>query len=131
MANARIDFKNGSIANLTASRISQKKLRKFRIFENQSYTTIDFLNPSVEKYIVSNNKPKNELSYVLINENKEKYILYDKPKINSYNALKRELSDFLYSIRTSTVPTVDAHCGLNALDVALQITNQINNQNNL
>ena len=131
MANTRIDFANGCIANLTASRISQKKLRKFRIFEHQAYTTIDFLNPSVEKYVVSNNKPTNELSYVLLNENKEKYILYDKPKINLYNALKKELTDFINSIIVSTAPIVDATCGLNALSVARQITDQINYKNNL
>ena len=87
MANARIDFENSCIANLTASRISQKKLRKFRIFEHQSYTTIDFLNPSIEKYMVTNNKPANELSYVLVNKNKETIAF---AKTNTQDDIKNE-----------------------------------------
>ena len=128
MANTRITFDNGCIANLTASRISQKKLRKFRVFENKSYTTIDFLNPSVEKYIVTNDKPDKSLSYVIMNEGEKKYILYDKPKIYLYNALKRELEDFIKSISTATKPMVDGDAGLKALEVATQIRQQINSK---
>ena len=128
MANTRIDFDNGCIANLTASRISQKKLRKFRVFENKSYTTIDFLNPGVEKYVVTNNKPNGNLSYLIMNESEEKYILYDKPKIYLYNALKRELSDFIKAITNTTTPVVDGDAGLKALEVATQIRQQINNK---
>ena len=55
--NARIEFINGCVANLTASRIANKKIRKFRFFENNAYTTIDFLNPSVERYSLYEKKP--------------------------------------------------------------------------
>ena len=98
------------------------------MFENKSYTTIDFLNPSVEKYIVTNDKPDKSLSYVIMNESEEKYILYDKPKIYLYNALKRELEDFIKSISTATRPMVDGDAGLKALEVAIQIRQQINSK---
>ena len=126
MANTRIEFDNGCVANMTASRISQKKLRKFRIFEEKSYTNIDFLNPCVEKYILSNNRPKNDFSYIVINENEEKYILYDKPKINLHNALKVELQCFAESIQMSKEPIVGGNDGLRTLEIAMQIRDQIN-----
>ena len=126
MANTRIEFDDGCVANITASRISQKKLRKFRIFEEKSYTNIDFLNPCIEKYILSNNRPKNNFSCVVINENEEKYILYEKPKINLHNALKVELQYFAESIRKSQKPVVDGNDGLRALEIAMQIRDQIN-----
>ena len=126
MANTRIEFDNGCVANMTASRISQKKLRKFRIFEEKSYTNIDFLNPCVEKYILSNNRPKNDFSYIVINENEEKYILYDKPKIDLHNDLKVELQCFAESIQMSKEPVVCGNDGLRALEIAIQIRNQIN-----
>jgi len=129
VANTRIEFDNGCVANMTASRISQKKLRKFRIFELHSYTNIDFLNPCVETYVLSNNKPKNDLSYIVVNENKEKYILYDKPTINSHNALRVELIGFIKSIQEKKDPVVSGEDGMRALDIAIQIRNQIKNKN--
>ena len=126
MANTRIEFESGCVANMTVSRISQKTLRKFRIFEKNSYTNIDFLNPCVEKYILSNERPKNDFSYVVINENKEKYILYDKPKINLHNALKVELQCFAESIQVSEEPVVSGNDGLRALEIAMQIRDKIN-----
>ncbi len=128
MANTRIEFENGCVANMTASRISQKKLRKFRIFESHSYTNIDFLDPCVETYVLSKNKPKNDRSYIVVNENKEKYILYDKPIIHSHNALRVELIDFIQSIQKAKEPVVSGSDGMKALDIAIQICNQIKNQ---
>ena len=129
MANTRIEFDDGCVANLTVSRISQKKLRKFRIFEEKSYTNIDFLNPCVEKYVLSNHRPKKDFSYIVINENEEKYILYDRPKINLHNALKVELQCFSESIQKSQKPVVDGNDGLRALEIAMQIRDQINTKN--
>jgi predicted dehydrogenase len=129
MANTRIEFENGCVANMTASRISQKKLRKFRVFEPKSYTNIDFLNPCVETYVLSKDQPKNDCSYLVINENEEKYILYDKPKIDLHNALRVELMDFVKSIKLQQKPTVDGSDGLRALEIAIKIRNQIKNKN--
>ena len=130
MANTRIEFNSGCVANLTASRISQKQLRKFRIFEKKKYTNIDFLNPCVETYVLSNQKPKKDCSYLVVNENSEKFILYDKPNILQHNALKLELENFIKSIEKTKDPIVTAEDGLAALDVAMQIREQINFQNN-
>ena len=126
-ANARIEFDDGCVANLTASRISQKKIRKFRIFENHSYTTIDFLNPSVEKYILSNKKPSDQQSYVVMNNTKEKYILYEKLEIVNHNALKIELESFIDSVAASKKPLVDGQSGLRALKLAIKIQDSLKN----
>ena len=130
MANTRIEFDSGCVANLTASRISQKKLRKFRIFEEKVYTNIDFLNPCVETYMLSEKQPTEDCSYLVVNKNSEKYILYDKPTIVSHNALRVELESFVHSIEGGVDPIVSASDGLAALGVAVQIREQIQSKNN-
>ncbi len=130
MANTRIEFTNGCVANLTASRISKKQLRKFRIFENNKYTNIDFLHPSQEIYILDKNKPKKKSPFVIISENKDKYILYSKSKIKSYNALTLELDNFIDSIVNQKKPLVSAYDGIAAIEVAFKILQQINYNNN-
>jgi len=130
MANSRIHFANGCVANLTASRISQKHLRKLRIFENNKYMNIDFLHPSQETYILAKNKPKKQSPYVIVNENEKKYILYSKSKIKSYNALTLELDNFIDSIFNQKQPLVSAYDGLAAIEVAFKIQQQINLNNN-
>jgi len=125
MANTRIEFNNGCVANLTASRISQKQLRKLRIFENNKYTNIDFLHPSLETYILANNKPKKHSPHIVVNENENKYILYSKSKIQSYNALTLELDNFIDSIIKQKRPVVSADDGLAAIEVAFNILKQI------
>ena len=129
MANTRIEFNDGCVANLTASRVSQKQLRKFRIFENHKYTNIDFLQPCQETYLFAKNKPKEKSPYVLVNENQDKYILYHQQKIKSYNALTLELENFIDSIVNHKNPIVTAYDGLAALEVAFEILQQINLNN--
>ena len=127
-ANARIEFKNGCVANITASRIAQKKMRKFRFFEKTSYTTIDFLHPNIEIYTVKNKKPLNE-SYMVMSGLDGKYIVYEKPVIKHYNALKKELENFLLSISKLEQPLIDGMSGLSALEVAIQIQDNIKTLN--
>ena len=129
MANTRIKFDNGCVANLTASRISQKQLRRLRIFENNKYTNIDFLHPSQETYVLAKNKPNKQSPYVIVNENEKKYILYSKSKIKSYNALTLELENFIDSIVNHKNPLVTAYDGLAAIEVAFEILQQINLNN--
>ena len=124
-ASARVEFNNGCVANMTASRISQKKIRKFRFFEESSYTTIDFLNPSIEKYMLSNEKPDNNPSYVVMNNIRGKYILYEKCDITHHNALKKELENFIESIINVKKPIIDGYSGLEALKLAIKIQNSI------
>ena len=130
MANARIEFTNGCVANLTASRISQKQLRKFRVFENNKYTNIDFLHPSQETYILDKHKPNKQSPSVIVSENQDKYIIYSKSKIKPYNALTLELDNFIDSILNQKKPLVSAYDGLAAIEVAFKILKQINLNNN-
>tara|TARA_Y100001970_G_C14197719_1_gene839151 strand:- start:982 stop:1971 length:990 start_codon:yes stop_codon:yes gene_type:complete len=124
-ANARVLFENGCVANMTASRIAQKTIRKFRFFEDAAYTTIDFLNPSIEKYILSNKVPNKNSSYVVMNHMQNKYILYEKPDIHHHNALKKELENFVESIINVKKPIIDGFTGLNALKLAIKILGSI------
>ncbi len=126
--NARIEFINGCVANLTASRIANKKIRKFRFFENNAYTTIDFLNPSIERYALHEKKPYNkQLTTIMTHDNK--YITYNKLDIQSHNALNKELAHFINCISQETNPIVDGSSGLNALRLAVDIQNYITNHN--
>lgn len=123
MANARIEFNNGCIANLTASRISQKNMRKMRLFQEKDYITIDFQKSFVEEYqvndIMPNHNPE-DLIFEVEGENK-KYIKYQKPQIHKYDALKEELKHFIYSINNVVKPETDGESATKALDIALQI----------
>ena len=123
IANARIEFENGCIANLTTSRISNKEMRKMRLFEKQNHIAIDFLKGTLEEYNVNCNKQKSNSYDKIIelgNKNK-KYVLYNKPIINKHNALKKELQHFIDSIKTKTNPITDGYNAVKALKIALEI----------
>jgi len=123
IANVRLEFLNGCIVNLTASRISQKEMRKMRLFSNKSYITIDFKEKTLEEYNVDDFKPvdeKNKKVFKIGNENK-KYIIYNKPKIIKNDALKAELKHFVNSIQNKTHPETDGESATEALDLALNI----------
>ncbi|MFQ6609469.1 MAG: Gfo/Idh/MocA family protein [Fidelibacterota bacterium] len=127
IANARIEFENGCVANLTSSRISQKKMRKLRFFQNNAYTTVDFLLGVVETYHVTDHVPslgKDEMSFKLEGK-QEKYVIYQKPDVIPQNALKLELEHFIESIQHQKTPVVDGHSATEALDLAIRIQNII------
>ncbi|GBD92636.1 4-carboxy-2-hydroxymuconate-6-semialdehyde dehydrogenase [bacterium BMS3Abin05] len=129
IANARIRFKNGCVANLTASRISLKKMRKMRIFQKDAYLTLDFLQKQAEIYrlkdVVPSEKPEH-LAFNLIGQRGfAKKILYEKRTQENLNALKEELSAFVTSILEDSTPLVTGDDGRKALDVALQIMRQV------
>lgn len=127
IANARIEFENGCVANLTSSRISQKKMRKLRFFQNNAYTTVDFLLGIVETYHVTDDLPilkDNEMSFKLEGK-QEKYVIYQKPEVIPQNALKLELEHFIESIQHQKTPIVDGHSATEALDIAIRIQNII------
>jgi predicted dehydrogenase len=127
IANVRIEFNDGCVANLTSSRISQKQMRKLRIFQNNNYITIDFLLGSVESYRVEDALPvleENQKSFKL-EGHKEKYVIYNKPDVKSSNALRLELAHFLDSIIHQRKPMVDGHSATEALELAIQIQNII------
>ncbi|HAT67228.1 MAG TPA: oxidoreductase [Flavobacteriaceae bacterium] len=123
IANARIEFENGCVANLTASRISMKKMRKARFFQRDAYISVNFLEKKCE-VVKMKNAPKKEddFAMVLTNaEGKRKQIYFDNPKVNNNNAILDELETFADAINNNTTPIVTLEQGTEALRVALQI----------
>jgi len=129
IANARIEFDNGCVANLTASRISMKNMRKSRFFQKDTYISVDFLTKQVEVVLI---KPMGEtmpgammLPLDLGPGKGIKQIAYAKPEVKPLNAIKTELESFYSAIINNTVPPVTINDGYNALDVAHQIIEKI------
>ena len=121
IANARIEFENGCVANLTASRVSLKNMRKTRFFQTGKYISVDFLNKESEIVeIDSDNKAIPIMTLELANGIK-KNIVFNKPKIKENNAILDELNSFAESINENKVPKVNITDGHNALDIALKI----------
>ena len=129
IANARIEFENGCIANVTASRISQKIMRKMRLFQNEEYITIDFQNGVLEEYKICANPPEsNETEKVVeLGGSEKKYVLYRKPQVPKQDALKEELTHFTNSITNAQKPETDGESAAKALALALEIQKIIGN----
>lgn len=132
IANARIQFENGCIANLTASRISHKKMRKMRLFQQDAYISIDFLGGTSDVFrIVDQNdntaQPTKMLGEISQGEIQRK-ITYEKPPVSRINALKYELELFVDSILNGKVIAVTAQEALVALEIAQKIITEINQQ---
>ena len=121
IANARIEFENGCVANLTASRVSLKNMRKTRFFQSGKYISVDFLNREAE--VIEIDEKKSELPIMILEaENgKKKKIYFSKPQISENNAILDELNSFALSIKNNEKPRVDISDGHNALDVAIKI----------
>ena len=121
IANARIEFENGCVANLTASRVSLKNMRKTRFFQSGKYISVDFLNQEAE--VIEIDEKKSELPIMILEaENgKKKKIYFSKPQISENNAILDELNSFALSIKNNEKPRVDISDGHNALDVAIKI----------
>lgn len=121
IANARIEFDNGAVANLTASRISLKNMRKSRFFQKDAYISVDFFSKELEvvqlEEITSEADPF-DLVLELGDGKPSKKILIDKPEIEEGNAIQAELKEFYESIRNNTTPTVSIEDGYRALEVA-------------
>jgi len=121
IANVRIKFKNGCVANLTCSRISMKKMRKMRIFENNQYTSIDFLEKTCEAYQIEDPTSSNEGLNFELNDGTSKKLVYIQPKIINQNAIQEELISFVNSIQANTQPLVGVSDAISALQLALTI----------
>ena len=125
IANARIEFENGCVANLTASRISLKNMRKTRFFQRDAYIAVDFLEKKVE-VVKMKDAPENPGDFDMILQNAEgikKQIYFENPKIPENNAILDELNSFADAINNNTTPIVTLHDGTEALRVATQIIN--------
>jgi predicted dehydrogenase len=133
IANARLQFANGCVANVTASRISQKKMRKMRMFQKDAYIAIDFSDKSAEVFrLVGEDEPPQKGTMMLgqIESGKVKRnITYETPKVEDVNALRYELELFTKSIQTNTPPPVTGEDGKRALEVAHLVMEKIQQQN--
>jgi predicted dehydrogenase len=129
IANARIQFKNGCVANLTSSRISLKNMRKSRFFQRDAYISVDFLEKKVE-VVKMKDAPENPGDFDMILQNAEgdkKQIYFENPEIDVNNAILDELETFADAINNNTTPIVSLEQGTNALRVALQIIESFEN----
>ena len=128
IANVRLEFDNGCVANLTASRISMKNMRKSRFFQKDAYISVDFLDKEVNIVRLKNVEGEADpLSVVIdLGKNKgQKQIYFDSPHLEPVNAIKKELETFYECIVNNTVPIVSAEDGYKALDVAYKIINKL------
>lgn len=128
IANARILFENGCVANLTASRISLKNMRKSRFFQRDAYISVDFLEKKCE-VVKMKDAPEVPGDFDMILQNAEglkKQIYFDNPEVNPNNAILEELNSFAAAIENNTTPIVSLEQGTQALRVAKQIINSFN-----
>lgn len=132
IANTRIQFENGAVANITASRISQKKMRKMRIFQRDNYITIDFLQGLAEVYRLFGDGAELPEMTMMLGEigtgTQKKKIVYQRPEVPDINALEYELAQFVEAVQNGTSPIVTAHEGKKALEVALEVMEKIKRQ---
>jgi len=127
IANVRIEFNNGCVANLTSSRISMKKMRKIRLFQKDSYIGIDFLQKKTEIIKIKQPGDENVFCFDLDTPHGKKTIAVSNPEIPATNAIKAELESFVNAIKNNTPTEVSEIDGLLALEVAHQILAKINN----
>jgi len=125
IANVRIEFHNGCVANLTSSRISMKKMRKMRVFQKDAYIGIDFLNKKTEIIKLKEPKDSNVFAFDIETPSGTKTIAVANPLVPEVNAIKKELEEFVSAIVNNTKTIVSEIDGLMAMDVAHQILKKI------
>src|SRR5215213_9960721 len=126
IANVRIEFNNGCVANLTSSRISMKKMRKTRLFQKDAYIGIDFLEKKTEVIKLKTPEDENVFSFDIETPAGNKTIAIASPKVPDVNAIKMELEEFVSSIQNNTQPIVNEIDGYRAMEVAHMILQKIN-----
>lgn len=125
IANVRIEFHNGCVANLTSSRISMKKMRKMRIFQKDAYIGVDFLNKKTEIIKLKEPRDSNVFAFDIETPSGKKTIAVANPTVHEVNAIKKELEEFVDAIRNNTRTIVSEMDGLMAMDVAHKILAKI------
>src|SRR5215213_6550451 len=126
IANVRMEFDNGCVANLTSSRISMKRMRKIRLFQKDAYVGIDFLEKKTEVIKLQEAEDQNVFAFDIETPNGSKTIAIANPQVPEVNAIKRELEEFVSAIQNNTQPIVNEIDGYRAMDVAHQILHKIN-----
>jgi predicted dehydrogenase len=127
IANVRIEFNNGCVANLTSSRISMKKMRKMRLFQKDAYIGIDFLNKKAEIIKLKSPQDVDAFSFDLDTKYGKKTIAVVNPQVPEVNAIKKELEAFRDAILGNSPTVVTEVDGYRAMDVAHQILQKIKN----
>jgi predicted dehydrogenase len=126
IANARIEFNNGCVANLTSSRISMKKMRKLRLFQKDAYIGVDFLNKKTEIIKLQDTEEANVFAFDIDTHEGKRRIAIANPPVPEVNAIKKELEAFVAAINTNTRTVVNEIDGLRAMEVAHHILRKIN-----
>lgn len=129
IANVRLEFANGCVANLTASRISLKKMRKIRIFQRDAYISVDFLNKKTEIVTIQddNGQSGSGMEFpIQLPSGKKRKINFKLSENKEINAIQLELLKFKEAIEYNTTPLVSAYDGYHAMDIAYQILHKIN-----
>ncbi len=132
IANARIQFENGCVANVTASRISQRAMRKMRMFQPNTYISVDFSEGQAEVFRLVAEDAPHQPGAMALGElglgDRKRTVMYELPEVKEVNALKYELELFLRSVRDRTRPVVSGEDGCRALEVAISIMQKISQQ---
>lgn len=132
IANARLQFGNGCVANVTASRISQNRMRKMRLFQHDAYISIDFAEGVAEVFRLADEDTPHSRSTKMLGKidqgQRKRVIIYEKLKAREVNALKYELELFIESVHKNIEPPVTGRDGLHALVVAQEILRKIESQ---
>jgi predicted dehydrogenase len=128
ICNARIEFENGCTANLTASRISMKNMRKMRMFQKNAYISVDFLSKETEILKLRNHEGPEDPFAITIdlgNNKGKKEIFFEKPEIPETNAIRNELEQFVDCVKNHKKPSVTGHDGFHAMEVVSQILEKL------
>jgi len=123
ICNARLKFKNGAVANLTASRISMKQMRKFRIFQSDKYLSLDLLKKEAQVITLSDQPCDDAMTFETTKG--KKYIKMESPPTENNNAIQEELTDFYNAIINDTETKVGLEDGLKSLKMAEMIQDSI------
>lgn len=126
IVNARIEFTNGVVANLTSSRISLKKMRKMRLFQKDSYIAIDFLEKKSEIIKIKNDQKNQDFCFDIETNQGTKTISIQQPIIENTNALYEELQSFIDAIIFNKPTIINELSGFACLEVALEIIEKMN-----
>ncbi|MBA3648738.1 MAG: Gfo/Idh/MocA family oxidoreductase [Chitinophagales bacterium] len=131
IANARLEFDNGCVANITASRISLKQMRKTRMFQKDGYISIDFLDKKAEIIRLSDKRDNSNPFAIELNtgNNETRVINFERPEIKPINSIKMELELFYSSIQQDKETAVTLSDGYNAMKIAYEIIDKIDRVN--
>ena len=128
IANARLEFENGCVANLTTSRLSMKNMRKSRFFQKNAYISVDFLTKEMEVITMEDVHGEADPFDMVIDlgqEKPQKKIMFEKPQIAEINSIKEELKAFHHAVTNNTRPIVSIEDGYKALEVAYKILDKL------